>query len=74
MVLASEGDGEVSRQNEWQKKQVAQGKCPVCGKKPDGPYKKCNAHVIAARIRDRKRSGHKKYNGTMGRPPKVPEA
>jgi hypothetical protein len=44
----------VSRQRQWQKRQVKLGLCMICGKKQaptSGAY--CKAHLIAERLRQR---------------------
>lgn len=52
---------EVSRQRQWQRRQVKAGLCMICAKKQaptSGAY--CRAHLIAERVRQRARY-HQKH-------------
>jgi len=60
----------VSRQRRWQKKQVLDGRCRICGKAINLYVGQCDAHAAAQRLRNRKRLGCKEWKpGSRGRAP-----
>lgn len=66
---------EISRQQRWQQKRVAEGKCRACGEERDNP----DDHLFCSRCRDEKRErdqidkGSEPWReGGRGRPPKYP--
>lgn len=65
----------MSRQSEWQKRQVELGNCRQCGLPRDGPsIAFCVDCLVKQRILQRTRLGYKKQvNGQVGRPPECAE-
>ena len=58
-----------SRQYEWQKKRMKEGKCRLCGEKRYKYAQHCDKHQEQYRIYSRDRLGFKpKVDGGVGRP------
>lgn len=65
----------LSRQQRWQLKKKAEGKCVICGQPRSPLYDyHCEKHAVAVRKQQRKRMGcKKKVKGKRGRPARVAE-
>lgn len=63
----------MTRQEAWQKRMVAAGRCRQCGKPRQNYAFYCDACALKHREKARSRAGCEPYSGGRGRKPRVTE-